>query len=139
MPFLLYKNKEETQLMECKLIDKQMTAYLFFLLIIKLTKQIRRLYLYEIHIFMETTPSSKALAEQHDHMKVKEVAEYLRIPVPTIYYLVQRGILPGAIQIGGRWRIKRSVINRDVLKNEVLHPLAVCLQIRDNVLEKLVR
>ena len=36
-------------------------------------------------------------------MTVKETAEYLRIPLPTVYYLVQRGQLP-AIQIGGRWR-----------------------------------
>jgi len=41
-------------------------------------------------------------------MTVKETAEYLRIPLPTVYYLVQRGQLP-AIQIGGRWRIKRSL------------------------------
>ena len=34
-------------------------------------------------------------------MTVKETAEYLRIPLPTVYYLVQRGQLP-AVQIGGR-------------------------------------
>ena len=50
-------------------------------------------------------------------MTVKETAEYLRIPLPTVYYLVQRGQLP-AIQIGGRWRIKRSLLDRDVLRNE---------------------
>lgn len=50
-------------------------------------------------------------------MTVKETAEYLRIPLPTVYYLVQRGQLP-AIQIGGRWRIKRSLLDRDVLKEE---------------------
>ena len=103
-----------------------MNAYLFFRLTIKLTKQIRRLYLYEIHIFMETTLSpSSAVETKPELMTVKELAEYLRIPTPTIYYLVQRGKLPGAIQIGGRWRIKRSVIDRDVLRNEVPHPLAV--------------
>ena len=48
-------------------------------------------------------------------MTVKETAEYLRIPLPSVYHLVQRGKLP-AIQIGGRWRIKRSLLNRDVLK-----------------------
>lgn len=48
-------------------------------------------------------------------MTVKETAEYLRIPLPTVYYLVQRGQLP-AIQIGGRWRIKRSLLDRDILK-----------------------
>src|ERR1700742_2770852 len=49
-------------------------------------------------------------------MTVKETSEYLRIPLPTVYYLVQRGQLP-AVQIGGRWRIKRSLLDRDVLRN----------------------
>ena len=48
-------------------------------------------------------------------MTVKETAEYLRIPLPTVYYLVQRGQLP-AIQIGGRWRVKRDALDRDVLR-----------------------
>jgi len=50
-------------------------------------------------------------------MTVKETSEYLRIPLPTVYYLVQRGQLP-AVQIGGRWRIKRSLLDRDVLRND---------------------
>jgi excisionase family DNA binding protein len=53
----------------------------------------------------------------HNLMTVKETAEYLRIPVPTVYYLVQRGQLP-AVQIGGRWRVKRDAIDRDVLHAE---------------------
>src|SRR2546421_4627388 len=51
----------------------------------------------------------------HNLLTVKETAEYLRIPVPTVYYLVQRGQLP-AIQIGGRWRIKKDSLDRDVLR-----------------------
>ena len=51
-------------------------------------------------------------------MTVKETAAYLRIPLPTVYYLVQRGQLP-AIQIGGRWRVKRDALDRDVLHAEV--------------------
>jgi excisionase family DNA binding protein len=47
-------------------------------------------------------------------LTVKETAAYLRIPVPTVYYLVQRGQLP-AVQIGGRWRIRKELIDRDVL------------------------
>lgn len=47
-------------------------------------------------------------------MTVKETAAYLRIPVPTVYYLVQRGQLP-AVQIGGRWRVRKELIDRDVL------------------------
>ena len=51
----------------------------------------------------------------HNLMTVKETAEYLRIPLPTVYYLVQRGQLP-AIQIGGRWRVKKDALDRDVLR-----------------------
>jgi excisionase family DNA binding protein len=50
-------------------------------------------------------------------MTVKETAAYLRIPLPTVYYLVQRGQLP-AIQIGGRWRVKKDLLDRDVLRKE---------------------
>lgn len=53
----------------------------------------------------------------HNLMTVKETAEYLRIPLPTVYYLVQRGQLP-AIQIGGRWLVKKDALDRDVLRNE---------------------
>src|SRR5471032_2137415 len=53
----------------------------------------------------------------HNLLTVKETAEYLRIPLPTVYYLVQRGQLP-AIQIGGRWRIKKESLDRDVLRSE---------------------
>jgi len=55
--------------------------------------------------------------EPPELMTVKETAEYLRIPLPTVYYLVQRGQLP-AIQIGGRWRIKRSLLDRDILRKD---------------------
>jgi excisionase family DNA binding protein len=50
----------------------------------------------------------------HNLLTVKETAEYLRIPIPTVYYLVQRGQIP-AIQIGGRWRIKKASLDRDIL------------------------
>jgi excisionase family DNA binding protein len=51
----------------------------------------------------------------HNLLTVKETAAYLRIPLPTVYYLVQRGQIP-AIQIGGRWRIKKSCLDRDILR-----------------------
>jgi excisionase family DNA binding protein len=53
----------------------------------------------------------------HSLLTVKETAEYLRIPLPTVYYLVQRGQIP-AIQIGGRWRIKKISLDRDILREE---------------------
>ncbi len=59
-------------------------------------------------------PESGALPEL---LTVKETSQYLRIPLPTVYYLVQRGQLP-AVQIGGRWRVKRDLLDRDVLKKD---------------------
>jgi excisionase family DNA binding protein len=53
----------------------------------------------------------------HNLLTVKETAKYLRIPLPTVYNLVQRGQLP-AIQIGGRWRIKKNALDKDILKEE---------------------
>src|SRR6201997_2930652 len=53
----------------------------------------------------------------HSLLTVKETAEYLRIPLPTVYYLVQRGQIP-AIQIGGRWRIKKSSLDKDILRQD---------------------
>jgi excisionase family DNA binding protein len=53
--------------------------------------------------------------ESSDFITVKEAAHYLRIPLPTAYYLVKTGRIP-VIPIGGRYRIKRSVIDRDLLR-----------------------
>src|SRR4030081_1822924 len=53
----------------------------------------------------------------HNLLTVKETAEYLRIPLPTVYYLVQRGQIP-AIHIGGRWRIKKSSLDRNILRQD---------------------
>jgi excisionase family DNA binding protein len=58
---------------------------------------------------------AQQVQSMHNLMTVKETAEYLRIPLPTVYYLVQRGQLP-AIQIGGRWRVKKDLLDRDVLR-----------------------
>ena len=53
----------------------------------------------------------------HNLLTVKETAAYLRIPVPTVYYLAQRGQLP-AIHIGGRWRIKKTALDQDILHQD---------------------
>ena len=47
--------------------------------------------------------------EESDIMLVDEVAEYLRIPVPTVYKLLQDGRLPG-FKVGRHWRIRRRDI-----------------------------
>lgn len=62
-------------------------------------------------------PPPEATPPGHELLTVKETSAYLRIPLPTVYYLVQRGQLP-AIQIGGRWRIKKSSLDRDVLRSD---------------------
>ena len=66
---------------------------------------------------MESSPKAVSETPIHYLLTVKETAEYLRIPIPTVYYLVQRGKIP-AIQIGGRWRIKKSSLDRDVLHQD---------------------
>ncbi len=74
----------------------------------------------------------------HNLMTVKETAEYLRIPLPTVYYLVQRGQLP-AIQIGGRWRVKKDLLDRDILRNEEEGQPAVLVVDDDTGLQQMFR
>src|SRR5688572_13031154 len=63
-------------------------------------------------------PQSPSTSEFHsDLMTAKETSEYLHIPVPTVYHLMHHGKLP-AVHIGGRWRIKRSLLDRDVLRKD---------------------
>lgn len=50
----------------------------------------------------------------HNLMTVKETAEYLRMPTPSIYYHVQKGNIP-TIKIGGRWRILRDRLDAEFL------------------------
>src|SRR3984957_14683058 len=74
----------------------------------------------------------------HNLLTVKETAEYLRIPLPTVYYLVQRGQLP-AIQIGGRWRIKRDALDRDVLHAEEKGQPTVLVVDDDEILQDMFK
>lgn len=39
-------------------------------------------------------------------MTPKEYAEYIRIHITTLNYLLNQGRIPGAIRIGSRWRIR---------------------------------
>jgi len=74
----------------------------------------------------------------HNLLTVKETAEYLRIPLPTVYYLVQRGKIP-ASQIGGRWRIKKSTLDRDILRQDKQGQPAVLVVDDDLGLQDLFR
>ena len=47
----------------------------------------------------------------NDVMNVDDLAEYLRLPKPTIYKLVQKGIIPGK-KAGRQWRFHKSAIDR---------------------------
>jgi excisionase family DNA binding protein len=59
-------------------------------------------------------PQAVSESPNHDLLTAKEAAGYLRVPLSSLYYLVQRGQIP-AIQIGGRWRIKKSSLDGHVL------------------------
>jgi len=60
------------------------------------------------------SPAPAETAQLPELLTVKETADYLHMPQPTIYYLLQRGQLPG-VMIGGRWRVKRLLIDKDIL------------------------
>lgn len=51
----------------------------------------------------------------HNYMTVRETSEYLRMPIPTVYYHVNKGTIP-TIKLGGRWRILRHRLNSEFLK-----------------------
>ena len=74
----------------------------------------------------------------HNLLTVKETAEYLRIPIATVYYLAQRGMIPG-IRIGDRWRIKKSSLDRDVLHQDRQGQLTVLVVDDDPDLQDLFR
>jgi len=46
-----------------------------------------------------------------DVMKVKDVAEYLKLDERTVYNLAIQGKLP-AVKIGKQWRFRRSQIDQ---------------------------
>ena len=65
-------------------------------------------------LHLDAEPQAVRESPHHNLLTVKETADYLRLPLSSLYYLVQRGQIP-AIQIGGRWRIKKSALDAHVL------------------------
>jgi methylglyoxal synthase len=53
----------------------------------------------------------------HNLLSIREAADYLQLPLSSLYYLVQRGRIP-AIQIGGRLRIKKSSLEGHALRRD---------------------
>ncbi len=53
-------------------------------------------------------------------LNIKEVSEYLRIPVSTLYKLIQEGKVP-AVKIGKHWRFMKkdleSLFRQSLLKS----------------------
>ena len=58
------------------------------------------------------------MAEAREVMTPKQVAEYLQLHPMTIYRYISTGKLPAA-KIGGRYRIKRAVVDRLLADTEV--------------------
>jgi excisionase family DNA binding protein len=65
-------------------------------------------------LLLDAAPQALGESPNNNLLTVRETADYLRVPLSSLYYLVQRGQIP-AIQIGGRWRIKKSSLEGDVL------------------------
>jgi len=41
---------------------------------------------------------------------IEELAELLRVSLPTAYAAVKRGQVPGAVKVGKCWRLHRSTV-----------------------------
>ena len=65
-------------------------------------------------LLLDAEPQAASESPNHNLLTVKETADCLRLPLSSVYYLVQRGQIP-AIQIGGRLRIKKSSLDGHVL------------------------
>jgi len=52
-------------------------------------------------------------------MTSKEVAEYLRIPVRTLYKLCQEGRIP-ATKVGKHWRFRKDMLDKWFKENKSL-------------------
>jgi excisionase family DNA binding protein len=80
-------------------------------------------------LFSSVEPQAVSESSNHNLLTVKETAAYLRLPLSSFYYLVQRGQIP-AIQIGGSWRIKKSSLDGDALVAQQLEagPLHLALE-----------
>lgn len=55
-----------------------------------------------------------------EFMTIEEVAEYLRVPVSSMYKLAQQGKIP-ASKVGRHWRFRREFIDRWI--NDQAHGL----------------
>lgn len=58
---------------------------------------------------------------ESDLMTANEVSEYLRIPISTVYKLVQEGKLPG-FKVGRHWRFRREVFQDWIKTKENTSP-----------------
>ena len=47
-----------------------------------------------------------------DIMTLQEAAEYLQVHEMTLYRWAKRGLVPGAVKLGGRWRIQRAKLEQ---------------------------
>lgn len=49
--------------------------------------------------------------EKDKFLNVKELCQYLKIPKPTLYVFLRRGIIPAA-KIGKQWRFNKDSIDK---------------------------
>ena len=79
-------------------------------------------------------------------LKIKEVSDYLKIPVSTVYKLIQEGKIP-AIKLGKHWRLMKRDIDRLFIESPQAHskralsekgksPKSASFEEDDGILEK---
>ncbi len=57
------------------------------------------------------------MAEASEFLTAEEVAEYLRLPLSTVYKLSQDKLLPG-FKVGKHWRFRRETIQEWIKQRE---------------------
>lgn len=45
-------------------------------------------------------------------LTIPEAAEFLRMSTHAVYLAAYRGKLPGAVKLGGRWRVRRDDLRK---------------------------
>ena len=76
---------------------------------------------------------------KHNLMTIRETAEYLRMPIPSLYYYANRGMLP-VIKIGGRWRILRDRLDAEYLQVKKKEPRAQSLSLdQSDLVDRIVK
>jgi excisionase family DNA binding protein len=56
------------------------------------------------------TPRSEGSEPAHEYLTIAQAAQVLQLAPVTVYRWAKKGKIPGAIKLGGQWRISAAVL-----------------------------